>query len=267
MVDSKNRYTRLIEHIFFAHFSDGDTEIIFKRDELVSAASELKIHLPKNIGDIIYSFRYRAALPMSICEKAPEGKVWIIRPAGKAVYKMVAIEPVEIVPNVLLITTKVPNATPGIIQMYSLNDEQALLARLRYNRLLDIMTGVTCYSLQNHLRTYIEGMGQIETDEIYIGIDRRGAHYVFPIQAKGGTDKLNIVQIEQDFALCAQKFPNLICKAVAAQFMSDDLIALFLFEESETGVSLSMEKHYRLVSQDEISIDDLDFYRSRLNEE
>jgi len=42
--------------------------------------------------------------------------------------------------------------------MYALGDEQALLAKLRYNRLLDIFTGVVCYSLQNHLRTNVPGM-------------------------------------------------------------------------------------------------------------
>jgi hypothetical protein len=61
-------------------------------------------------------------------------------------------------------------------------------------------------------------MGQVETDELYIGVDKKGAHYVFPIQAKGGTDRLNVVQIEQDFAVCAAKFPLLVCRPIAAQF-------------------------------------------------
>jgi hypothetical protein len=58
-------------------------------------------------------------------------------------------------------------------------------------------------------------MGQIETDEIYIGVDQRGAQYVFPVQAKGGSDQLGIVQIEQDFALCNSKFTSLICRPIA----------------------------------------------------
>src|SRR5581483_2740636 len=99
----------------------------------------------------------------------------------------------------------------GVVAKYALSDEQALLAKLRYNRLIDTFTGVTCYSLQNHLRTTVPSIGQVETDEIYIGVDRRGAHYVFPVQAKGRSDRLNIVQIEQDFALCRHKFPALIC--------------------------------------------------------
>jgi hypothetical protein len=53
----------------------------------------------------------------------------------------------------MLAETKVPDSTPGLISLYALNDEQALLARLRYNRLIDIFTGISCYSLQSHLRT------------------------------------------------------------------------------------------------------------------
>ena len=149
---------------------------------------------------------------------------------------------------------------------YAFNDEQALLARLRYNRLVDIFTGVTCYSLQNHLRTTVPEMGQVETDEIYVGLDKRGAHYVFPVQAKGGTDKLNVVQIEQDFAVCAAKFPSLVCRPIAAQFMAGGVIALFEFEQADGIVSISAEKHYKLVPPDEISSDDLAAYRSRAAE-
>jgi hypothetical protein len=46
---------------------------------------------------------------------------------------------------------KVPDATPGVIAKYALSDEQALLAKLRYNRLVDLFTAITCYSLQSHL--------------------------------------------------------------------------------------------------------------------
>jgi hypothetical protein len=163
----------------------------------------------------------------------------------------------------MLAVTKVPDSTPGVVAMYSRGDEQALLGKVRYNRLIDIFTGLTCYSLQNHLRTTLSGGSQVETDEIYIGVDRRGAHYVLPVQAKGGTDKLGIVQVEQDIALCADKFPDLICRPIAAQFMSDDVIALFEFEKGDSGVAISNERHYRLVSPDQLTPEDLQAYRAR----
>ncbi|MDX2239378.1 MAG: hypothetical protein NW224_01730 [Leptolyngbyaceae cyanobacterium bins.302] len=258
-----NRYQQIIERIFLSCYQDGAERIDFLREDIVHVAEELGIKLPKNLGDVIYSFRYRAELPDTIKATAPQGKHWIIRSTGKSRYCFVTVVEQALTPSQMMSETKVPDSTPGIVIMYALSDEQALLAKLRYNRLVDIFTGVTCYSLQNHLRTSIPELGQIETDEIYIGLDRRGAHYVLPIQAKGGRDRLSIVQIEQDFRLCAVKFPNLICRPIAAQFMQNDLIALFEFEESETGITISQEKHYRLVPSEEISPTDLKLYRDR----
>src|SRR5439155_6389295 len=113
--------------------------------------------------------------------KAPEGFQWIIRPVGIARYKFVLTKQPHFLPSKLLVQTKIPDATPGVISKYAMTDEQALLAKVRYNRLIDIFTGITCYSLQNHLRTTIDEMGQVETDELYIGIDKRGAHYILPV--------------------------------------------------------------------------------------
>jgi len=260
---SKNRYSAIIGHIFKSKFKTGLTELEFKRDEMVSVAQKLKITLPKNLGDLVYSFRYRAELPESIQKIAPKGMTWIIRPAGHGKYRFVMIADNPLIPNVNLAETKVPDATPGIVAKYAFNDEQALLARLRYNRLIDVFTGITCYSLQNHLRTTVPDMGQVETDEIYVGLDKKGVHYVIPIQAKGGTDKLSIVQIEQDFAVCEHKFPNLVCRPIGAQFIDDGVIVLFEFERTSDGVRISSEKHYRLVAPEEIDEKDLQSYRQR----
>lgn len=263
MAKAGNRYAQLIEYIFSQKYKSGSQEVVFQREDLVNTATELGIRLPKNIGDIVYSFRYRATLPESIRNCAPEGLEWVIRPMGQAKYKFALAALPRILPNALLAETKIPDATPGIIAKYAFNDEQGLLAKLRYNRLIDIFSGVTCYSLQSHLRTTVPDMGQVETDEIYVGVDKRGAQYVFPVQAKGGTDQLGIVQIEQDFALCAAKFPRLICRPVAAQFIEDNLIGLFAFEESENGLMISDEKHYRLVAPDQMTDEDLANYRKR----
>ena len=262
---TQNRYSKIIEKIFFDHYKKGDTKIDFSREEIETAASKLQIDLPKNLGDLIYTFRYRGNLPESIIKKAPKDTQWIIMPAGRSRYRFEITSISDIEPTKLMAETKVPDATPGIISMYALSDEQALLAKVRYNRLIDIFTSVTCYSLQNHLRTTAPEIGQVETDEIYIGVDKRGAHYVFPIQAKGKKDKLNIVQIEQDVEVCKSKFPTLICRPIGALFLQDNLIALFEFVESENGISIVTEKHYRLVPPEEISDADLIAYSQTQN--
>jgi hypothetical protein len=265
MMADGNRYARIIEKIFATGYKKGAHEVVFTRDDIVKFANELGIPLPKNLGDLVYSFRYRTALPESIRKKAPKGEEWIILPVGIAKYAFVATGLSTILPSQNLSVTKIPNATPGIIARYALNDEQALLAQLRYNRLVDIFSGITCYSLQNHLRTTVPHMGQVETDELYVGIDRKGVHYVFPVQAKGGKDKLNIVQILQDFAMCETKFPELVCRPIAAQFMDATVIAMFEFERGENGITIASEKHYRLVPAEEMTVEDLESYKKRLN--
>ncbi|MHB8540861.1 MAG: DNA methyltransferase [Candidatus Acidiferrales bacterium] len=262
-MNQKNVYTLIIERIFQSKFRPSMREVDFEREEIVKACNDLKVEVPKNLGDLVYSFRYRAALPESIRKIAGEGETWIIRPIGRAKYRLALVRSKPIVPNENMAVTKVPDATPGVVAKYALSDEQALLAKVRYNRLVDIFAGVACYSLQNHLRTTVPNMGQVETDEIYIGVDKKGAHYVFPVQAKGGTDKLSVVQIEQDLAVCAHKFPSLICRSIAAQFMPEGVIALFEFEEGDDGPVISAEKHYKLVPPDEISEADLERYRER----
>src|SRR5438105_7372995 len=149
-------YDQIIECIFFRHYREGDTEVAWKRDEIGTASEELGIAAPKNFGDVPYSFRYRAALPEAIKAKAPEGTTWVIRSVGRSKYKFVATTAQEIVPDPSLPVTKIPDSTPGLVARYSKGDEQALLVRLRYNRLIDTFTGTTCYSLQNHLRTTVE---------------------------------------------------------------------------------------------------------------
>ena len=266
-MNQKNVYTAVIERIFQSKFKPGMRELDFEREEIVKVCNELELEVPKNLGDLVYSFRYRAALPESIQKLAGEGETWIIRPAGRAKYRFVLVKSKPIAPNENMSTTKVPDATPGVVAKYALSDEQALLAKVRYNRLVDIFTGVACYSLQNHLRTTAPNMGQVETDEIYIGVDKKGAHYVFPVQAKGGNDKLSIVQIEQDLAVCAHKFPSLICRSIAAQFMAEGVIALFEFEEGEHGVTICDEKHYKLVPPEEVTEADLAKYRDRAEQQ
>jgi hypothetical protein len=241
-------------------------EVEFEREDIVRFGRRLKVALPKNLGDLVYSFRYRAALPDSISATAPKGQAWIIRSAGRSRYKFVLIRDRPITPNKSLAKIKVPDATPGLIAKYALSDEQALLAKVRYNRLLDIFTGVACYSLQNHLRTTAPGIGQVETDEIYIGVDKAGVHSAFPIQAKGGTDRLSAVQIEQDIAVCGSKFPALVCRPVAAQFIDRDTIALFELVEDEDGIAISVERHYQLVPPEEVTDEDLRAYRERLSD-
>ena len=106
-------------------------------------------------------------------------------------------------------------------------------------------------------------LGQIEIDELYVGISRSGAQFIIPVQAKGGSDQLSTVQTRQDMAFCAARFPDLVCRPISAQFMSQNAIALFELGEDGKEVAVVSERHYKLVPAKEIGPADLKKYAQR----
>lgn len=256
----KSTYEQIILSIFKAHYKPGESSFLFSREEIQNICSRLNLQAPKNFGDVLYSYRYRRPLPDEILATHPDGYEWIIEGAGDAVYKFELSRINRIVPRDNLVEIKIPDSTPGLIEKYALTDEQALLAKIRYNRIIDIFLQISSYSLQNHLRTKIKSMGQIEIDEVYVGVNKFGAQFIIPVQAKGGNDKHGVVQTMQDIACCREKFPDLICRPVSVQFIGKDKLAAFELRVEDNELKVVDEKHYRLVRYDEISGQDLEYY-------
>ncbi len=258
---SGNNYARIIEEIFTSRYRSGDTSVPFERREIADTARRLGIDIPKNVGDLVYSIRYRMPMPETIAVTAAADREWTIMPAGRSVYEFRQVRFSEIRPNEQLMRTDIPDATPGAIVLYALSDEQALLGTVRYNRLIDIFTGLTCYSLQNHLRTSVpiwnpirqrEESTQVEMDELYVGIDKHGQHYAIPVEAKSGNDSLNIVQIWQNAQVCRSKLARLPIRCVAVQAIADSVIALIELQAPDIdNIAVVEEKHYQLVVPDE----------------
>ncbi|MGH8556001.1 MAG: hypothetical protein ACRESZ_00795, partial [Methylococcales bacterium] len=84
--NSQSRYKALIEKVFFDRYKTGEQIVYFEREEMVTAADELGIRLPKNLGDVVYSIRYRTPMPDGILKIQPKGMEWIIEGAGRSKY-------------------------------------------------------------------------------------------------------------------------------------------------------------------------------------
>lgn len=253
-----SKYDQIIEWVFANNHHQGDVIVSFDRDELVQASDELGFARIKNLGDIPYSFRFRRELPAEIQRTAPEGAEWIIVGTGIGEYAFRLASPGKIEPTAHYFPIKIPDSTPEIVRHYAPGtDEQALLTRARYNRLVDVFTGLTCYSVQNHLRTTVHDVGQVEVDEIYVGINKRGTHFVLPCQAKSPGDKFGIVQVMQDIELCKQRYPMAICRPIALRFTGEDNVSLLELTVREQDDVLMLntvdEKQYQLVPRTEIS--------------
>lgn len=257
-------YAAVIERIFFRHYKNGIKEFSFKREEIEEAASALHRAgktakgRAKNLGDVIYTFRHRQPLPSRILATQPKDRGWLILGEGDAKYRFRLSKVTHVRPTHGRTVIPIPDATPEIIVKYAQDDEQALLAKIRYNRLIDTFLGITVYSMQNHLRTKIPNYGQIEIDELYTGVDKEGRHYVVPVQAKGPKDTLGAIQTIQDVTFCSTPptkanrpdFSKLECRPVSAQLLrdgTDDIIAMFELQFDGDEVAIKEERHYKLV--------------------
>jgi hypothetical protein len=253
-----NKYDKVIERVFFNNYREGDIRVEFNREELADACKELKIERIKNLGDIPYTYRARRELPQSLTDKLNDGSDWIIIGTGVGNYEFRQAQPGKINPSENRQRIKLLDATPEIVKCYAPGtDQQALLTKVRYNRLIDIFTGLTCYSIQNHLRTSIANVGQIEIDEVYLGVNKRGAHFVIPCQAKSPGDRLGIVQVMQDIEFCKNRYPNVLCKPIALQFLTENDVAILELSVDEEDqifrLSVVDEKHYKLVPKNGIT--------------
>lgn len=259
------KYEEIIEHVFFNNYKKGATRVSFNREELAKASDSLKFERIKNLGDIPYSFRFRKNLPESIIKTAPKDSEWIIVGSGVGLYEFRLASPAKIAPTNNRQKIKIPDATPEIVKKYAPGtDEQALLTKVRYNRLVDLFSGLTCYSIQNHLRTTVKHVGQIEIDEIYLGVSKKGAHYVIPCQAKSPGDRFGIVQVMQDIEFCRQRYPNALCKPMALRFLSENDVAILELAVEDNGkiftLSVVDERHYQLSGKDGISEQEITAY-------
>jgi hypothetical protein len=276
----KQTYNRIIESIFFAKKPEGSRRFAFSRDDLLKAASNLglEIHgdetvVARNIGDIIYTCRFRKDFPASILKTAPDGKMWIILGKGVGAYefRLITTPTLSADPNWRI--TKLHDATPEIVRRFKLNDEQAVLARIRYNRLIHIFCRCVAWSLQNHLRTNIQGIGQIEIDELYVGANRQGEHFIIPVQVKREKDRLGVSQLLQDLEYFEKAHAAMQPRAIGAQMMKYkegeefyDRIVLFEFKCEDTGddvrITKAAERHFVLLPHTKITAADLEMAKT-----
>ena len=82
-MSKSNAYAAIIEEIFVSKFRKGMTRVDFERPEIAAAAKRRGVPLPSNVGDVVYSARYRRTLPQSIQATAAAGFEWIIRGSGR----------------------------------------------------------------------------------------------------------------------------------------------------------------------------------------
>jgi hypothetical protein len=105
---------------------------------------------------------------------------------------------------------------------------------------------LTTYHLQGHFRTTVVDTGQIEIDDLYIGVDVDGRGYILPVEAKIASPKeqLGVFQVTQMVKFAQQQFSNLTVRPIGLKLMADDTF-MFLEFTPETDPNLIATERYK----------------------
>lgn len=244
--ETLKEYDQVIIRVFERlHTGHEDSELLpFTKSDVERAIRDLGSTI-KNVPDIVYTYRAgRSPLPQAILAHGN----WAIEGAGKGKYVFVKLarSPYVDIPTDVEIT-RILDATPQLVLKYQGTDEQGSLARIRYNRLIDTFTALTTYHIQGHFRTTVSNVGQVEIDDLYIGIDTDGHGFVLPVEAKGESpkDQLGVVQITQMVKFARQHFADLTVRPIGVKIMPDESYMFLEFNDSDDANLVATKRYKR----------------------
>lgn len=144
---------------------------------------------------------------------------------------------IEVAPNRLSKRQAVPNLLPRIVEEYISDERQFLLSQLRYNRLLDLYSGMVCFPVYSTSRL---------ADEIFVGIDQMERPHVFLVQASTGNRPLRISHVKSCFDSFVTEYQSALIRSIVLQVVTLNILALLEFQVERTA-RLVGEKHYQIV--------------------
>lgn len=254
-------YARAITEVFQRVFKIESDHLPFSKAMLEEVDRELNLHI-KNIPDVPYAFRVgRYPIPDEI-ERTGN---WIIEGRGKGRYGFTRLKrsPYITIPSELSIT-EIPEATPDVVLKYGGRDEQGMLTRIRYNRLVGTFLSLTDFHLQGHVRTSVparlinkedeERKMQVEVDDLYVGVDTEGKWYVIPVEAKsvGEGERLGVIQVQQMIAMARYHYPSLILRPVGVKPLEDGTLIFIEFDNKPGYEDIAVRRYarYKLIRDD-----------------
>jgi hypothetical protein len=241
---SNSAYTQSITELFAKLYKPRSEVVPFNRSDLETICQKYNV---KNIGDVLYSFRSRQQLPSSIRRTAKRGFHWVIEFKGKGKYQF-SQWPVAYIKPQILEPTLIKDCTPKMISQCLADDEQGMLTRMRHNNILRNFLDLDIYHLQSHLRTFVPGVGQVEIDDVYVGVDQQSKQFIIPIQAKSSHDLISATQCSQDILYCEYFHPNYKCRSVAIKSIGNETLAVFELKAKAPGhICIVNERHFQFI--------------------
>lgn len=251
--EDMNRAEKVIVSIFKEVYEEGKDSLPFNLG-MVRKASNEYIGEDKNTNDpdIMYRFKTgRSEIPDEIKKKGE----WVVKSrSGQGNYEFVKLDGgkyLDIPSHSDFEAIEVLESTPDVVLKYSSDDEQSLLSRLQYSRLLGTFLKLTVHHLQSHVQTSVQKIGQVEVDDLYVGVDKEGEEYVIPVEAKNKEEgeRLSVIQLHAMNEFARQKFPDTTARPIGVKLNSDGSITVVEINSTTDIEEIKIKdvKKYRMV--------------------
>lgn len=244
-------YVPILLDIFHRKYQEGDFVVRFTLDEVRESAMRLGIISDlRNAPDLVYRMKSRTKLPPEISDKGFR----ILKTVERGVYQLEqAISTIVELPEgeIICIEDKTPIPVRRLLnEDLSGIDEQGLLTIVNYCDLLSLFTGLKIYRLKSHARKSVSKIGQVEVDEIDVGVTYSALDLpiIFPIEAKAAPDPLNWAQIANQVNFANEHFSNFIVRPIGIKVDWKSIIYIIEFtpETEAKNLQIVSSVRYRL---------------------
>lgn len=148
------------------------------------------------------------------------------------------------------------DVTPRAVLEHTIGAVDLLLARVRYNKLIDRLLKCVAHSLHTDLTYCSRTFGEITVGEVYHAVNKRGAEFVVAVQANTTSPSFGPDQAELDLEVCEELFPDLAPRFVHVElehFSWGDVVVMYSLRNNKRGIQFDDEGHYRLVSSETVT--------------
>lgn len=216
-----------IDYLMKNSFVDSLTPISFERTDILDVCKNEFGEAPKNLGDIVYSLRYRLDYLSNYDYLLEKDYTWTLLSTGIGQYELAPLKKLRLPnlesENVLYVDDQTP---AHIHKLRPLND-QSLLMKVIQNGILNEFLQDDLMFLQAHHKVNLNNWGQAEIDGI---LASNNSSHLYLIEVKGYTEVIGWPQMIQLKMYAQQNHPDVLFTPVFIQSHRDWSFSVVQFD-------------------------------------
>lgn len=236
-----NKAKSFIKHLIEKNFTASQDSIPFSRDDVSLYCLKKFKKIPKNVGDIIYSLRYRMDYLSTFDHLLDPDYTWTLLSLSTGQYELKPMPKLKL-PDLtsVPVISKIDKTPEHIHNLRPLND-QSLLMKIYQNKVLSEFLEDDLILLQAHHKVNLKDWGQAEIDGI---VASETSPRLYLVEVKGYTEVIGWPQIIQLKMYAEQNHPGLPFTPIFVQSHRDWSFSIVQFDFNSEFPQVTKSERY-----------------------